>query len=602
MTSSSIKLFVALMRDIWEKMGLSVLAYIAATIVSGLLEGVTLASVVPLLMATGIGSGNASDKGGLAELSSNILRTVGIQPSSFTLLVIVIFAFLLSGLFFLLQAHLGFRLQTSYMYSWHQRIFEAVFGAQWRFFIERRAGDIVNAATTETARIGGAFYQATLLITGIVHSLIYFAVAATLSLPATIGVIFGGAVMFLAARPITRRAYSIGTGISENSAILQQSLIEFVSGAKLLKATATESVAVSALSKTADAIRNLGYRNNIDVQQVKALFDFGSATLVAVIIVVGSSNLQIDPAVTLVILAIFVRLLPKLTGIQQGLQSLSVSLPALASLRKLHADAVRQAEPPSVGTLPEQLRSGPLSIELHGLSISYDNHHVLKDITLSIPAGKIVAFVGGSGAGKTTLVDAVLGIVEPCRGEVLINGLLLKGLPHGEVRARIGYIAQETIIYNDTVRSNVLWGHPDYHDTRIAEVARQVSAWEFINCLPDGLDTKVGERGTRFSGGERQRLALIRALLGDPGLFVLDEATSALDAETEKAVIDSIGKLRGQVTVLMIAHRLSSVRSADYIYVMGEGRIVESGTWEELERPGTRFWELWALQKGEGTD
>lgn len=599
MTSDSIKLFVGLLRDIWGKMGGSVLTYLAATMVSGLLEGVTLASVVPLLMASGIGGGNASGKGMLAELSSNILGIVGIQPTPSALVVTVIFAFLLSGLFFLLQAHLGFRLQTSYMFSWHQRIFESVFGAQWRFFVMRQTGDIVNAATTETSRIGGAFYQATLLISGIVHSIIYFAVAATLSLSATIGVISGGVVMFLATRPITKRAYSIGTGISENSATLQQSLIEFVGGAKLLKATATEAVAVSALSRTAAAIRSLGYRNNFDVQLVKALFDFGSATLVAVIIVVGSSSLQIDPAVTLVILAIFVRLLPKLTGIQQGLQSLSVSLPALASLQQLHADAVRQAEPPSVGTLPEQLSSGPLSLELQGLSVSYASHHVLKDITLSIPAGKVVAFVGGSGAGKTTLVDAILGIVEPCKGELLVNGLSLKGLPRGEVRARIGYIAQETIIYNDTVRSNVLWGHPAYHDERIAEVARQVSAWEFISCLPEGLDTKVGERGARFSGGERQRLALIRALLGDPGLLVLDEATSALDAETEKAVIDSIGKLRGQVTVLMIAHRLSSVRAADCIYVMDEGRIVEFGPWEKLAHTGTRFWKLWALQKGE---
>jgi ABC-type multidrug transport system fused ATPase/permease subunit len=242
--------------------------------------------------------------------------------------------------------------------------------------------------------------------------------------------------------------------------------------------------------------------------------------------------------------------------------------------------------------LPEALASGPLAVTLQNIAVSHDDLRVIQDLSLAIPAGACVALVGRSGAGKSTLVDAMLGLVPLSTGTIQVNGIDLRELPLHGLRRRIGYMGQETMLYNSTIRGNILWSQPHHSDEAVMAAAALAAADGFISQLPHGLDTMVGDRGGRLSGGERQRLGLARALLGDPGLLVLDEAASALDAETDAAVTRALELLKGKVTMIVISHRLSSVRMADYIYVLDKGLIVESGTWADLEGSKGQFGRL----------
>jgi ATP-binding cassette subfamily C protein len=565
--------------------------------IAGLVEGLALASVVPLLSAVGVGHVQGEGGGGmLAELAITVLGILGIPPSLNAIAGFVLVALLISTILFLTQAYLGVRLQTNYVYAWQSRLIRAAFSARLEYFHRRRHGDIVNAVVTEAQRLGGAFYQLGLLLTGVVHGLIFLAIAASLSVPITLTVLTGGALLFLLTRPLVHRAYRIGTGISEANADLQTMVTDFVSGAKLLKATATEQQAVSRLRGVAERLRAHFFSNSFDIQIAKGAFDFGAAAMVAGILFGSHLLLGADPAITLVVLAIFVRLMPKLSGIQQSLQSLSLSIPAVQVVNEIARSAEEAVESTMDSSLPASLADGPFSIRLHDVTVRHGDLVALHNVGLTIPAGACVALVGGSGAGKSTLVDAILGLVPLGGGSIEINNHALATLPLGELRRRVGYMTQEAVLFQGTVRENVLWGRGDDSDHIALEALQMAAAVDLVQRLPAGLDTVIGNRGSSLSGGERQRLGLARALVGSPGLLILDEATSALDAETETVVTDALRHLKGKVTILMIAHRLSSVRLADEIHVLDHGAIVESGTWSELTRHESRFAGLWRLQ------
>jgi ATP-binding cassette subfamily C protein len=213
------------------------------------------------------------------------------------------------------------------------------------------------------------------------------------------------------------------------------------------------------------------------------------------------------------------------------------------------------------------------------------------------PAPNIL-LIGNSGSGKTTTVDLLIGFYQPQVGRILIDGKDLRELDLRAWRRFVGYVPQETFLFHDTVRANMLWACPDASDADILDAFRQAAADQFVAALPLGLETVLGDRGMRLSGGERQRLALARALLRRPALLVLDEATSALDSDNERLVLQSIQALRGRVAIVIITHRLSTIRGADRVHVLDEGRLVESGGWESLMAdPGSRLAALCQAQE-----
>ena len=232
-------------------------------------------------------------------------------------------------------------------------------------------------------------------------------------------------------------------------------------------------------------------------------------------------------------------------------------------------------------------------IELKGLSFSYNNGEkkALNNINLNIPVNSNIAITGHSGSGKSTLIDILTGLLEPLEGEVLIDGTPLKGENLYAWRRSIGFVPQETFLFHGTVRENLLWAKPSATEEEIWN-ALELSASDFIKKFPMGIETPLGDRGTGLSGGERQRIALARAILRNPSLLILDEATSSLDVENESKIFRAIEELKGKITMITIAHRISTIRNADEIIFLDGGSIIERGTFNELKKKGGKFSDL----------
>jgi len=218
-----------------------------------------------------------------------------------------------------------------------------------------------------------------------------------------------------------------------------------------------------------------------------------------------------------------------------------------------------------------------------------DGTQTLKDCSLNLPKGRMSAIVGPSGAGKTTFLDLLMGFYRPTSGSVKIDGRPLQDYDVGGWRRRIGYVPQEPFLFHTTVRENLLWASENASPADIEKALDSANASEFVSELAEGLDTVVGDRGVRLSGGQRQRIALARALLRKPEILILDEATSALDSQSETLIQNAVEKISKEVTVIVVAHRLSTIQKADRVYALSKGRVAESGTFSELMAAGGEF-------------
>jgi ATP-binding cassette subfamily B protein len=256
--------------------------------------------------------------------------------------------------------------------------------------------------------------------------------------------------------------------------------------------------------------------------------------------------------------------------------------------------------PPAVADAPD---ARPLAVtdgrvEYEHVTFGYDRGTVLRDVSFAVRGGETVGLVGPTGAGKSTVVELLVRMYDPDAGRISIDGQDLRSLSVDSLRGAIGYVSQDPYLFYGTVRENIAYARPDASDRAIETAARRANAHEFVVNLPDGYDTMVGERGVKLSGGQRQRIAIARAILADPPILVLDEATSSVDTETELLIQQSITALTEERTTLVIAHRLSTVRHADVIVVLEDGRIVERGTHDALLEQDGLYANLWAVQAG----
>ncbi|UCE63782.1 MAG: ATP-binding cassette domain-containing protein, partial [Nitrospirota bacterium] len=238
------------------------------------------------------------------------------------------------------------------------------------------------------------------------------------------------------------------------------------------------------------------------------------------------------------------------------------------------------------------------SLEFRNVSFTYEGseEQALRNISLTIRVGEVVALVGSSGSGKSTLVSLVPRFYRPTEGQIFIDGHDIRQVARASLRRQIGIVSQETVLFDDTVKNNIAYGRPEASDEEVVQAAKAAFAMEFIERLPLGLETLVGENGVKLSGGQRQRLAIARAILRDPPILILDEATSSLDSESERLVQGALSNLMKDRTTLVIAHRLSTIQHADRIVVLDKGKIVEMGTHEELLQKSGQYTRLHQTQ------
>jgi len=244
--------------------------------------------------------------------------------------------------------------------------------------------------------------------------------------------------------------------------------------------------------------------------------------------------------------------------------------------------------------------AGPASVSFHKVGFAYEaKRQILHSVSFDMPAGNRLAVVGHSGSGKSTLARLLYRFYDVSEGSITVNGIDIRDLRQGSLRGAIGIVPQDTVLFNDTIRYNIRYGRPEASDEEVFAAARSAQIHDFIESLPDGYETKVGERGLKLSGGEKQRVAIARALLKNPRILIFDEATSALDSRSERAIQAELDRISFGRTTLMIAHRLSTIMDADQILVMDAGRVVERGTHRELLEAAGLYAQMWALQQQE---
>jgi ATP-binding cassette subfamily C protein len=556
-------------KDAWATLRWKLPLLALLTFASALLEGATVASLLPLLSSFIETTSGPADR--ISKIFSGILDVVGFAatPQSIAGLIVVLIAG--SAAAFLAQSYLATRLQAFYVASWQRRMFAAFLAADYEFFVSRRTGDLVTAIANEPGRIGLVFSQLNLIAAALLFVLVQIVISLFIA-PIVVGLLlFFGALLFGLTRWWALRAMAFGTEQTALNADLMVDTAEIIGGAKFVKATATEDRAFARLAVTVNRMEAVSFGNSFDAQLVRAIFEYSGGLLVVALLYAGPRFLSVDVGAILVIIAIFVRLFPRITGLRQSLQIVDFHMPAFSeAIRLLHdAELTHKVAPgtPPAGWPPDQA----VSIVVDNVSVQIGSRTILDRVDAEIPVGAFVAVTGQTGSGKTTLLDCVVGLRKPTSGVVRIDGHPLDLLPTSVWRRGIGYLGQDPILFNSSIRENLRWIKPQTTDEEIY-AALEAAAADFVQRLPHGLDTVVGDHGSRLSGGERQRIALARALLGHPRLLVLDEATSSLDAETEEIVTRALVKLKDRITIVAITHRPALVREADFVINLHNGK------------------------------
>lgn len=566
----------------------------ALTLASAAFEGMTLAMLLPLLAVLGFGRSGTDP---VSQAVTGLFGAVGVPLTAASIALLLLALLAISAVVFLLQAHFSTRLQAAYVAHWQRRLFEALIRAGWPLLRRQRAGDIIDAMTIEAQRLGGAFYQVNLIVTAMAFLAVQVAIAAAIAPAITAAIGLVAALLFALTRQLVHRALSHGAALTAANSDLHATAGELIGGMKLIKATAQEDAAQALINRAIARIEHLSFRNAFDVQLVRAIFEYTSGAMVALLLIAGPLLLGVEISVIVLVVAMFVRLFPKVTGLRQCIQSLGLALPAFTALRAmLHAAQAAREEDDGRAAAPPP--TGPASLRFERVNVQGDGGEwLLREVDFEIPAGALVAVVGATGAGKTTLIDCALGLLEPSSGTVIADGVPLRAMSCAVWRRGIGYIGQEAVLFSGTLRENVAWGRPQIDDAAVVEALRTARA-DFALRLPGGLDAVIAERGGTLSGGERQRIALARALAGKPRLLVLDEPTSALDPRIENDITTTLTALRRKVTMLLVTHRLRIALEADRVAVLEGGKLIEQGPPHALLAAGGRFAALWKAQNG----
>ena len=552
------------------------------------------------------------DWGSIKEVATNnlyyyIQEFIVVHSASTALLVIGVFlafmTFLKTGAYFLSSATI-IPIRTGIVRDIRNQIYQKINSLSLGFFSEERKGDIIARMSGDVQEVESSIMSSLdMLFKNPILILFYFITLICISWQLTLFTILFvppfGWFMGVVGKKLKAHSIEAQALWSDTMSMVEETL----GGLRIIKAFCAEEKMNKRFNQVNSSYRDNIMRVNIRQQMAHPMSEFLGTILIVVVLWFGGILVldygRIDGPTIIFYLVMLYSIINPLKEFSKA----SYNIPkGLASMERI--DKILQAEVEIKDKEnPEHISSFEHQIEFRHVSFAYTDRksaelvYVLKDINLVIPKGKTVALVGQSGSGKSTMVDLIPRYYDVQEGEVLIDGINVKDLAVHDLRMLIGNVNQEAILFNASFKDNIRFGKTDATDEEIANAAKIANAYEFITKSEHGFDTNIGDRGGRLSGGQRQRVSIARAILKNPPILILDEATSALDTESERLVQDALEKLMKTRTTVAVAHRLSTIKHADEICVLHEGKIVERGTHDELIRKDGYYKKLHDMQQ-----
>lgn len=575
--------------DILRKFPLLISFNIALVVSMSIMDAASIFSLAPVVdYIIPIQEGNS----GISQKAIDIISSWGVPISLGSLMAIFIILNALSSCFAIWVKYSILKTKYAFEKRLMLSTFQIFFNSRWYFFSNNKQGTLLNTFLRELDVVGGGFGAIANLFANLMQVGLYLVVPVYISWKVT-GISLTTALFFITPffllGNVSRRLgqLSVSTG-NRLTGVISESF----SSAKVILGFGNQNKSADDLESSFDAHCDATIKSQTLNHSVPKIYLPLGLTVMAVAVLSGK-KLAVPNAELAVLMYSLLKILPLIGNMIGKKLALDNFFPSYEQILKLRELAEKTAQPS--GKMP--FNKLHREVVIKEATFAYPNHApVLTGINVTIPKGNMVAFVGSSGAGKSTLIDIIMGFNQPCRGEVLIDGMSLNRIDIVAYRRRIGYVPQDSLLFNMSINDNLLWAKSDASRDEIHSACKLANAHEFIRDLPQKYDTIVGDRGVRLSGGQVQRIALARAVLRNPEILILDEATSSLDTQSERLIQQAVENISKATTVIAIAHRLSTIVNADYIYLLEMGRVVEEGSYLELTQKNGKFKQMAKLQ------
>ena len=565
-------------------------------IVASISEGIGILMLLPLLQSIDNGQTSNQFESAINDILYKLIDYLGFSDSIVSILLLISAAFIIKGIITFLALGLTAKLIGQLLKEIKVKLFSLYSKMNFSYFSSKNTGDLINLINEQPTKSLEAFKQLSLLGSHFINTIILMSLAFLMTF--SFGLMALGLGLFLLVLFLRMNSYvqNLSRIAAEENGVLTKWLIQTLHGFKYLISTNQINSFKKYINNSISVLTSTQIKSGVAAAFTQSVREPIAVLFIMVIVYVQIFvfNLRLEPI--LVSIALFYRALNSTLAVQSAFQG---TFQHIGSMELVHDEFINQMKNKSDdGSIHIDRFSKGILIENVDFKYANSKKGALNNISLHIPIKSSIAIVGESGAGKTTLVDLITLTNKPQTGRILIDNILSNELNKSTWRDKIGYVSQDTLIFDDTIGNNIsMWKDVENSEIELREAAKKANILEFIQSLPDGFNTLVGDRGILLSGGQKQRIFIARELYRKPDILILDEATSSLDSESEKSIQESIELLKGKITVIVIAHRLSTIKNVDMIYLLQKGKIIEKGTYKELKNNiKSRFSQLASLQ------